>query len=89
MASIPLISNFQGDFVLQLVAAETENTMDELAQVAARHSVSRRVPDRPGQILRVRRQGAAEPLPRDKRISEAGFKPMECIEIVWEDPSRH
>jgi hypothetical protein len=53
----PLTSNFEGDFVLQLVAVDTENTMDEVA-AAAVHSVGRRVRARPGHILRVRRQGA-------------------------------
>ncbi len=34
MALYPLISNFQHDFVLQLLAVDTENTMDEVAAAA-------------------------------------------------------
>ena len=35
MALFPLTSNFEGDFVLQLVAVDTDNTMDEVAAAAA------------------------------------------------------
>jgi toluene monooxygenase system protein B len=83
MALFPLTSNFQEDFVLQLVAVDTENSMDELAAAAAVHSVGRRVKARAG-ILRVRRQGASEPFPRELKVGDAGLRPMECVEIFWE-----
>lgn len=83
MALFPLTSNFQEDFVLQLVPVDTENSMDEVAAAAAVHSVGRRVKARPG-ILRVRRQGSAEPFPRDLKVGESGLRPMECVEIYWE-----
>jgi toluene monooxygenase system protein B len=86
MALFPLTSNFEEDFVLQLLAIDTENSMDEVAAAAAHHSVGRRVTPRPGQIMRVRRQGAADPFPRGMKVAEAGLRPMECIEIVWEAP---
>ena len=38
MALFPVISNFQYDFVLQLVPVDTDNTMDEVAAAAA-HAV--------------------------------------------------
>ncbi len=87
MALFPVTSNFEGDFVLQLVAVDTENTMDEVAAAAAHHSVNRRVADRPGHGLRVRRQGSKEPFPRNLKVSESGLKPMECIEVIWEAPA--
>lgn len=83
MAMFPLTSNFQEDFVLQVLAVDTENSMDEVAAAAAHHSVGRRVKPRPG-ILRVRRQGATEPFARGMKLSETGLRPMECIEIFWE-----
>ena len=86
MALFPLTSNFEEDFVLQLLAVDTGNSMDEVAAAAAHHSVGRRVMPRPGQIMRVRRQGSAEPFPRDMKVSDAGLRPMECIEVVWEAP---
>ncbi|MCK9989440.1 MAG: toluene-4-monooxygenase system B family protein [Rugosibacter sp.] len=84
MAQFPLTSNFQGDFVLQLISVDTESTMDEVAVAAAYHSVGRRVAARPGCGMRVRRQGSAEPFPKTLKVCDAGLKPMECIEVVWE-----
>lgn len=84
MALFPLTSNFEGDFVLQLVAVDSENTMDEVGAAAAVHSVGRRVRARPGHILRVRRQDSADCLPRTMRVSESGLKPTETVEIIWE-----
>ncbi len=88
MALFPLTSNFEGDFVLQLVAVDSENTMDEVAAAAAVHSVGRRVRARPDCIMRVRRQDATEFLPRTMKVSESGLKPTETVEIIWE-PARH
>ena len=87
MALFPLTSNFEGDFVLQLVAVDTENTMDEVAAAAAVQSVGRRVRARPGHILRVRRQGGAEFLPRTMKVADSGLKPTETVEIIWQSPS--
>lgn len=84
MALFPLTSNFEGDFVLQLVAVDTDNTMDEVAAAAAHHSVGRRVRARPGCILRVRRQDGDSFLPRDMKVADSGLKPTETIEIIWE-----
>jgi toluene monooxygenase system protein B len=84
MALFPLTSNFEGDFVLQLLAVDTDNTMDEVAKAAAHHSVGRRVRARPDSILRVRRQGGDSFLPRNMKVSDSGLKPTETIEIIWE-----
>ena len=84
MALFPVSSNFEGDFVLQLVAVDSEDTMDQVAAAAAVHSVGRRVKARPGGILRVRRQGEENFFPRTLKVSESGLKPTETIEIMWE-----
>jgi len=86
MALFPITSNFEGDFVLQLVAVDSENTMDEVAAAAAVHSVGRRVRARPGYLMRVRRQGSEDFLPRTMKVSESGLKPTETVEIIWEAP---
>ena len=83
MALFPVISNFQYDFVLQLVPVDTDKTMDEVAAAAAHHSVGRRVAPQPGKIVRVRRQGAAEFFPRDKLLRETDIKPMETLEFIF------
>lgn len=85
MAMVPLISNFQYDFVLQLVAVDTDHTMDEVAAAAAHHSVGRRVPAQPGKVVRVRRQGSEQFFPRTARLSETGIQPMESLEFIFCD----
>lgn len=85
MALFPVISNFQYDFVLQLVAVDTENSMDEVAAAAAHHSVGRRVAPRPDKVIRVRRQGSDLFFPRQARLSETGIKPMESLEFIFCD----
>lgn len=84
MAQIPLVSNFEGDFVLQLVAVDDGSTMDEVAQACAVHSVGRRVKPQPGRTMRVRVQDAAAPVGRSVTVRDAGFRPMETIEIYFE-----
>lgn len=83
MALFPVISNFQYDFVLQLVAVDTENTMDEVAAAAAHHSVGRRVAPQPGKVIRVRRQGAEEFFPRTALLRETDIRPMESLEFIF------
>ncbi len=85
MAMFPVISNFQYDFVLQLVPVDSENSIDEVAAAAAYHSVGRRVAPQPGKVVRVRRQGAVEFFPRTARLSETDIKPMETLEFIFCD----
>jgi toluene monooxygenase system protein B len=85
MALFPVISNFQYDFVLQLVAVDTDNTMDEVAAAAAHHSVGRRVRPQPGKVVRVRRQGSEQFFPRTTRLCDTDVKPMESLEFIFCD----
>ena len=85
MAAFPLLSNFQHDFVIQLVPVDTENTMDEVASLAASHSVGRRVAPQPDKILRVRRHGKADCFPRDMLVKDSGLKPTEAVDIIFAD----
>jgi len=84
MALFPLSSNFQGDFVFQLLPVDTENTMDEVAAAAAEHSVNRRVAPQPGKIMRVRRHSNGEMFPRDMKVQDAGLMPTETIDVIFE-----
>ncbi|MBN8488654.1 MAG: toluene-4-monooxygenase system B family protein [Burkholderiales bacterium] len=85
MALFPIISNFQYDFVLQLVAVDTDNSMDEVAAAAAHHSVGRRVRPQPDKVIRVRRQGADDFFPRSARLNETDIQPMEALEFIFAD----
>jgi toluene monooxygenase system protein B len=80
---MPIISNFHGDFVLLLVAVPIDSTMDEVAAAAAHHSVGKRVAPQPGKVIRVRKQGDTEFIDRDKKLSDTGIQPMECLEFVY------
>ena len=80
MALYPLISNFQHDFVLQLLAVDTENTMDEVAAAAAHHSVGRRVTPQPGKVIRV----PASPQLSDvvRSLNALGATPQDLLAIL-------
>lgn len=84
MALFPLTSKFQGDFVLQLLAVDSADSMDVVAASAARHSLEKRVMSRPGMVLRVRRQGTGDSFPRDMSVEDSGLYPTECVEVFWE-----
>jgi toluene monooxygenase system protein B len=84
MAAFPLNSNFEGDFVIQLVAVDSEDTMDAVAEKCAYHSVGRRVTPQPDKIMRVRKHGDTLLLPRDLRVCDAGLRPTETIDVVFE-----
>ena len=43
MALFPITGRFVGDFVPHLVAVDTDDTMDQIAEKVAVHSVGRRV----------------------------------------------
>lgn len=87
MALFPLCCNFEGDFVLQLLPVDSDNTMDEVAAAAAYHTVGRRVAERPNHLMRVRRQGSEEFFARTLKVSDSGLKPTECVEVIWEAPA--
>jgi toluene monooxygenase system protein B len=86
MSVVPLVVNFEGDFVLQLVPVEAASTMDQVAQAAAVHSINRRVKARPGGVLRVSRQDAEMPFGRAQTVEEAGLRPMETVVVHWDKP---
>jgi toluene monooxygenase system protein B len=86
MTALPLISNFQGDFVLQLIIADADGDMDDLAKVAAHHSVGRRVANQPGKVVRVRHPETTLLYPRNMKLSESGVQAMDCLEFVFGNP---
>jgi len=85
MALFPLVSNVEGDFVLQLLPVDTDDTMDQVAEKAAFHSIGRRVAaPADGTLLRVREQGSTTPFARDVTVAGSGLLPMACIEVFAE-----
>jgi toluene monooxygenase system protein B len=85
MALFPLVSNFENDFVIQLLPVDTDDTMDQVADKAAFHSVARRMWDLPdGTVLRVREQDTQQPFARDTTVAASGMGPMTCIVVYAE-----
>ncbi len=85
MALFPIHSNFECDFVIQLVPVDTEDSMDQVAEKCAYHSVNRRVHPQPGKILRVRHHENGIIFPRDMKVEEAGLRPTETLDILFMD----
>ena len=85
MAAFPIHSNFEGDFVIQLVEIDTDDTMDQVAEKCAYHSVGRRVKAQPDKVMRVRKHRESEFYPRDMRASDANWRPTETIDILFAD----
>lgn len=85
MAAFPINSNFQGDFVLQLVPVDTDDTMDQVAEKCAYHSVNRRVAPQPDKVMRVRLHDKEDFYPRDMKVSDANWRPTETVDIIFAD----
>jgi len=85
MAVFPIHSNFEEDFVIQLVAVDTGDTMDKVAEKCAQHSLNRRVKPRPEKILRVRKHEDGTLFPRDMTVAEAGLRSTETLDIIFAD----
>lgn len=80
MALLPVQGQVLGDFVLNLVPIDSDDTMDVVAAKIAHHSVNRRVAlqDRP---LQVRFNGQV--LPQDATPASAGVGPLDYLEAFY------
>jgi toluene monooxygenase system protein B len=47
MALFPIVGRYVGDFVPHLVAVDTDDTFDQIAEKVAVHSAGRRLPEPP------------------------------------------
>ncbi len=85
MATFPVHSNFDGDFVVQLVPVDSDDTMDTVAEKCAYHTVGRRVSPQPEKVMRVRKHGVQEFYPRDMKVSDSDLRPTETIDVIFAD----
>jgi toluene monooxygenase system protein B len=77
---MPVIAQFRGDFLYALVLIEDTDTIAEVAEKSAVHSVGRRVPRR-DQALRVEYQGRV--LDPGRTAAEEGVAPMEELIVCY------
>jgi Toluene-4-monooxygenase system protein B (TmoB) len=86
MALFPIYGVFQGDFVPHLVAVDTDDTMAQVAEKIAVHSVGRRLPARSGtKGYSVRIDGAEVPgaAPLSQVMVQTGLKPLQWVCVDW------
>lgn len=89
MQKFPLLSRFQYDCHVKVVETEANETVSQLADSCAYHSVGVHVKNQPGKILRVRRTTDTDdepPLNGDITVGEAGLVMYDCIDVYFSDP---
>jgi hypothetical protein len=86
MALFPIYGVFQGDFVPHLVAVDTDDTMNQVAEKIAVHSVGRRVPRKSGAkgySVRVGERMVATDSTLSQVLADTGLKPLEWVTVNW------
>ncbi|MEW9676131.1 toluene-4-monooxygenase system B family protein [Lentibacillus sp. L22] len=80
MAVVPLVAAHSEDFVQILVQVESDNTMSEVAEVVAYHTVGTRVEPQ-NAPLKVIFNGEVQ---RDNMtVTDVGMKPMDFVEVSY------
>lgn len=80
MAIVPIQSYFHGDFVLNMVPVNDDDTMEVVGEKMAFHSVNRRVPKQ-DEAISVRFNG--EVVPKGTTVAEAGITRMDYLEAFY------
>lgn len=88
MALFPITGRVVGDHIPHLVAVDTEDTFDQIAEKAAVHSVGRRLPHNPDASgFEVLFNGKV--LPGDQRLEElmatTEILPLQWFDIRWKE----
>lgn len=86
MALFPIYGVFKGDFVPHLVAVDTDDSMQQVAEKIAVHSVGRRVPHKPtasGYQIEIGDQLVSLQSPLSQVIGETGLKPLQWVTVDW------
>ena len=80
MALFPITGRYVGDIVPHLVAVDTEDTMDQVAQKVAVHSVGRRLPEPAGgPVYDVYLDGRR--LDPTATLGSLGLAPMQWLDV--------
>ena len=84
MALFPIFGRFAGDFVAHLVAVDTEDSMDAVAEKVAVHSVGRRVPA-PAVPAGYDVYLEGNVVPPATKVSELGLVPLQWLDVAFRD----
>ncbi|QNO27219.1 toluene monooxygenase [Sphingopyxis sp. OPL5] len=85
MALFPIYGVFEGDFVPHLVAIDTDNSMAEIADAVAIHSVGRRIKAKPGGTYEALIADEVVPLDRNfgEVMAEKGVAPLDFVTVRY------
>lgn len=81
MALLPLTAAHRDDFVVLLVPVEDTDTMSQVAEKVAAHTVGVRVAPREAP-LRVRCRGQVQP--DDLTVAQVGLRPLDFVEVFYD-----
>jgi hypothetical protein len=84
MARFPIYGLFEGDFVPHLVAIDTDNSMQEVAEAVAGHAVGRRIAREPtatGYEAAVKGQNVALDRRFGEVVGEFGLRPLDFVTV--------
>lgn len=84
MALFPVYGRFVGDFVPHLVAVDTDDIMDTVAEKVAVHSVGRRVP-RPAVPKGYDVYIDGRLIPPGTTLAELGLQPLQWLDVKFRD----
>jgi toluene monooxygenase system protein B len=82
---IPINAKFGDDFVMQLVVVTSADTMAEVAQKVAHHSVGKRIKPEPRDLV-VYYEGRA--VAAHITVNEAGIRPLQHVFVDYARGSR-
>jgi toluene monooxygenase system protein B len=81
MVMFPIYGRFIGDFTAHLVAVDAADTIGDVANKIAAHSVGRRLPAEPGGGYEVLIDGRV--IPADVHLSQLSLRPLQWIDVRW------
>lgn len=84
MALFPVYGRFVGDFVPHLVAVDTDDSMDTVAEKVAVHSVGRRLP-RPDTPKGYDVYLDGRLIPATTTLGELGLQPLQWLDVKFRD----
>ncbi|GAX91278.1 toluene-4-monooxygenase system B family protein [Effusibacillus lacus] len=82
MAMLPLTAAHKEDFVVLLVPVEDTDTIAQVAEKVAAHTVGVRVASR-NAPLRIRCRGQVQP--DHLTVAEVGLEPMDFVEVFYDE----